>query len=321
LLLDYAREWSCHWLTNRLLFLQKGKTLMPVTIIKSDARSREKPCIRCGYSLRKITDSNHCPECGLSVWLSLNQNDTLEMSNPDWLSRMAMGLWIMTAASLLATVALAPMSVQTFRMMQYRQSWIEMRRLAAQYPDEPPRWSRMFSMRPPTADQTVLQAMLLAGAAGLIAYQIGLLVVTSNEGRYPDRLAGFRLGARALCVAGTVVMLLMGLDIMRRQPPGFPEWLTRLTAVGSGLLTWGYLRQLARRIPDKRLIRFCAWMTLAPLVSLFYSFIRDSNWLPDVVPLVYLPVSAGLFIWFAVVLRRMARLADKGWAAETAMGR
>ena len=66
---------------------------MPLVIIKSDRRAREKPCLRCGYSLRRI-DSTHCPECGLSVWLSLNQNDALDFSRPEWLRRMARGLWI-----------------------------------------------------------------------------------------------------------------------------------------------------------------------------------------------------------------------------------
>jgi ribosomal protein S27AE len=45
---------------------------------QSDARAREKPCLRCGTSLRKNLDDKYCPECGLSVWLSLNLNDTLE---------------------------------------------------------------------------------------------------------------------------------------------------------------------------------------------------------------------------------------------------
>src|SRR5512143_277321 len=57
-------------------------------IIKSDPRAREKPCLRCGYSLRKNLDAKYCPECGLSVWLSLNGNDALDFSNPAWLRRL-----------------------------------------------------------------------------------------------------------------------------------------------------------------------------------------------------------------------------------------
>ena len=29
---------------------------MPLVLIKSDPKAREKPCIRCGYSLRKILE-------------------------------------------------------------------------------------------------------------------------------------------------------------------------------------------------------------------------------------------------------------------------
>src|SRR6185503_17302901 len=80
---------------------------MPLVMIKSDKRAREKPCLRCGYSLRRI-ESTHCPECGLSVWLSLNQNDNLDMSNPPWLRRMAVGLWLMAVGSLLGLAGYVP---------------------------------------------------------------------------------------------------------------------------------------------------------------------------------------------------------------------
>ena len=294
---------------------------MPVVIIKNDVRSREKPCLRCGYSLRKINDSNHCPECGLSVWLSLNQNDTLEMSNPVWLRRMALGLCIMAAANLLAAIAFVPASLQTFRVMQYRQRILEARQEARQFPDDPKRWSAIFATPPPKPDYTLQRAMLLVGAAALVAYHVGLFTLTSDEGRYPDKLAGLRLGARVVCASAALVLLLVGLNVMRKLPPGFPEWLTRLTAVAGAILTWGYLRQIARRMPNKTLTRLFAWMTLAPLLSLAYSFIRDSDWPPDVLPLAYFPVSLALFVWFAILLKRTAGQADSGWASETAMTR
>src|SRR5438094_695373 len=98
---------------------------MPLVMIKADPRAREKPCIRCGYSLRKVTDSNHCPECGLATWLSLNQNDTLEMSNPEWLRRMAFGLIVMAASGLVALAALGVVSHRQFQVMRYRQQFEE----------------------------------------------------------------------------------------------------------------------------------------------------------------------------------------------------
>src|SRR5687767_15825931 len=78
---------------------------MYLKIIKSDPRAREKPCLRCGLSLRKLLDAKHCPQCGLSVWLSLNQNDTMDWSNPAWLRAMSIGAAIMAPAQLLALAA------------------------------------------------------------------------------------------------------------------------------------------------------------------------------------------------------------------------
>src|SRR3954466_6376187 len=92
---------------------------MPLVMIKSDPRAREKPCLRCGYSLRKI-DATHCPECGLSVWLSLNNNDGLDASRPEWLRRMATALWILAGAQ---GVALPPFAFSTFAMLAQRRAW------------------------------------------------------------------------------------------------------------------------------------------------------------------------------------------------------
>src|SRR2546423_5256295 len=68
------------------------------TRIVNDPKAREKPCLRCGYSLRKLPDARHCPECGLSVWLSLKQGDSLDLSNPAWLRRLATACWVIAAA-------------------------------------------------------------------------------------------------------------------------------------------------------------------------------------------------------------------------------
>ena len=78
---------------------------MYVKQFTSDARAREKPCLRCGTSLRKNLDDKYCPECGLSVWLSLNPNDTLEWSNPPWLRRSAKGAALLALAQPLAFIA------------------------------------------------------------------------------------------------------------------------------------------------------------------------------------------------------------------------
>jgi cytochrome bd-type quinol oxidase subunit 2 len=289
------------------------------TIIKSDPRAREKPCIRCGYSLRKITDSNHCPECGLSVWLSLNQNDTLEMSNPEWLRRMAWGLLVLAVASILATAAFAPASVQAFRSSQYRSRLMQVFRETDT--DDPKQLMAAYRAIPrPNPDPSLVRGIQFAGAAALVIYLAGLVMATSNENRYPDRLKGMRVTARVLCAAAALALFLMFQQILfpTWRGSGYVEWMVRLVAVGTGLLTWGYLGRLARRMPHKVLLRVCGGMLLALLFSLFYSFIRNSDWLPDFIPLAYLPASAGVFAWIAVLLRRAAREADRHWGMETA---
>jgi hypothetical protein len=292
------------------------------TMIKSDPRAREKPCIRCGYSLRKITDSTHCPECGLSVWLSLNQNDTLEMSNPEWLRRMAWGLIILAAASVLATAAFAPASVQAFRTMQYRNRLMQVFRESDR--DDPKQLIAAYQAIPrPNPNPLLMRGIQFAGAAALVVYLAGLLMATSNENRYPDRLRAMRLSARALCAAAALALFLMFRQMLLPtwRGSGFVDWMVRLVAIGTGLLTWGYLGRLARRMPHKMLLRVCGAMMLALLFSLFYSFLRNSDWLPDFIPLIYLPASAGVFVWVAVLLRRAAREADRNWGIETAGAR
>jgi hypothetical protein len=297
---------------------------MPVTIIKADPRAREKPCLRCGYSLRRLTDGTHCPECGLSVWLSLNQNDTLEMSNPEWLRRMAVALWVMAAASLVSLAAYVPTSMQMFRTMQYRQQVHQAMRAAERASDDPNAWAAAIQIRrmpPPRPDPLVMHVLWTVGTLGFVAYNGGLLVLTSDERRYPDRLKSLRVGAKVIAGLAGLAVVMAFLQMLHPTPLGFPEWTTRLAAVGAAMLAWNYLRVMARRMPHKTLTRVAGWMTVIPLVSLFYSFIRDSDWPPDLIPLLYLPASAVLFLWFARALRQAATVADRNWTTETAMTR
>lgn len=288
------------------------------TIIKSDPRAREKPCIRCGYSLRKITDSTHCPECGLSVWLSLNQNDTLEMSNPEWLRRMAWGLLVLAMASVLATAACAPASVHAFRTMQYRNRLMQIFR-ESDHDDQKQVIAAYLAVPRPNPSPLLVRGIQFAGSAALVLYLGGLLMATSNENRYPDRLKTMRVTARVLCALAALALALLFQQMPHPSRLGSAsvDWLLRLVAIGTGLLTWGYLGRLARRMPHKVLVRVCGGMMLALLVSLFYSFIRSSDWLPDFIPLIYLPASAGVFVWIAILLRRAAREANRHWGMET----
>ena len=268
---------------------------MPLVMIKSDPRAREKPCLRCGYSLRKI-DATHCPECGLSVWLSLNNNDGLDSSRPEWLRRMATALWAMAAAQI---VALPPFVFSTF-------AWIA-----------PPRaWNSLG---------LIMAIASLCAAAYLVLYHAGLYLLTAPERRYPDRLKSWRIAAWVMCgIAGLITLAMLASTI---RPETFLVWHLPLLAVliASGIITLGHLRHLARRIPNSGLARFCAILMFLPAIPLLKVFpfigvwlIFQFAWLLEFIPVLYLPVSAILFIRFAILFRRAAAHAEEHWRAETA---
>jgi hypothetical protein len=269
---------------------------MPLVMIKSDPRAREKPCIRCGYSLRKI-DATHCPECGLSVWLSLNNNDALDTSNPDWLRRMSTGLWVMVAAQLLA---LPPFAFSTLIF------------LGAARPGQ--NFVGLF-----------MAVASLCAAVYLVAYHAGLLLLTSPERRYPDRLKSWRIAA--WIISGIAALIAFAMVASTLRPTTFIVWHIPLLAIllASGIITLGHLRLVARRIPNSRLARFCGWLMLLPAIPLLKVFpfigmwlIFQFAWLIEFLPVLYLPVSAVLFIRFAVLLRRAATHAQHHWQSETA---
>src|SRR6185369_2176181 len=75
-------------------------------------------------SLRKHLDDRYCPDCGLSVWMSLNANDALDYSNANWLRKTSRGAWVMAAiqvvalaAYLVALLGIASSAVSSFGKM------------------------------------------------------------------------------------------------------------------------------------------------------------------------------------------------------------
>lgn len=293
------------------------------TIIKSDPRAREKPCLRCGYSLRKLTDSTHCPECGLSVWLSLNQNDTLEWSSPEWLRKMVRGTLLMAGAQLLAITGYILYASYQVPAMQHRmrtqQAWEQ-----ADY--DPAQFATIVQSigAPPTPNFATIRSAILCAAAYLLLYHLGLFLLVSNEERYPDRLKDWRVAAWIVCGGAGLVSLMMVLWAISPLTLGLFGLGLKLVAIASGVVTWGYLRRLARRAPQPTLAKVCTWLMLAPLLSFLkvfpfigtYLLVRLS-WLVDLLPLAYIPVSAVLLVLFARLFSRAAASADKSWAAET----
>lgn len=301
---------------------------MPLVMIKSDARAREKPCIRCGYSLRKI-DSTHCPECGLSVWMSLNQNDSLEWSSAAWLRRMVRGLWLMAGAQVAAIGAYALYLMEVVPRIQYEHQR-DQAQMAAAMSGDPAVYAAAMSAigRPPLPNFVFQRTAIILAAAYLVLYHIGLLLLVWNEKRYPDRLATLRGFAWIICGAAGLMSLAMA--VWAVSPDTF--WIIgvglKIVVLTGGIVTWAFLRRLARRIPNSTLSKICAWLMFVPAISFlkvfpFFSFFLISYlwWLIDFLPLVYIPLSAVLLIWFSILFSKAAISAEKSWASETAITR
>src|SRR5687767_13131863 len=72
-----------------------------------DAPSAEESideCFRCGYDLRGIANEQPCPECGLLAERSRRTTDELHDTRPRWLRRLAVGVWLIFPALLIAVL-------------------------------------------------------------------------------------------------------------------------------------------------------------------------------------------------------------------------
>jgi hypothetical protein len=273
----------------------------------SHQRARLKPCLRCGYSLRNNIEARNCPECGLAVRISLGGDDSLEMSNPAWVRRQQLAVAFLLLAHVGGLVAMALVQAPLARahgsgFAIYRGGWI-----------------RAVSWL-----TTVSAALLAVGA---------LLMASSREGRYPDRLAGIRpflwLGAVPLLLLSAFELLLNARLI---RGPWLPGWLHMLAASVTLLAAWGYLHELARRIPARRYMHAVFLLCLPPtiaallwLVSPYRAwlllYLRIDPWhLPawpwTVGTLVYVPWATVMLGQGWVMLRSAAREAAQNWVTD-----
>lgn len=308
--------------------------------ILSDPRAREKPCLRCGRSLKKNLDDRHCPDCGLSLWISLNPNDSLEWSNANWLRATAQGAWTLASSQLIALaaygIALAGYAAAEFQA------------LATSTDDDYEDWAA----KTPAATQPATHAALdhsvdayyaatsvpIAIAAALLAVYflisaVGLLRISTHEQRFPDRSKAARLWARI--AAGVSCVVAIGLLAMAipRLYSGWPvhafsSWIVlvvcELTFAGSGCCAWLLLRRVARRAGKGSLAKLCGWLLFLPALAFVKAAPFIGFWvlmlarpLIDLLPLAYLPLAIYLFIRFALLTQRAIPDAERAWASET----
>lgn len=281
---------------------------MPLVMVKSDKRAREKPCLRCGYSLRRI-DALHCPECGLSVWRSLNANDALEWSNPPWLMKLVHACRVLALAQVVGLVAFVLANVVYFLALFGRGNPL----LAV--------WGSVARFLP----------FLTSGYEIVLAF--GLFLLAAEEGRYPDKWRPFKWGCRIVGGLSAFVAFwtFFGAGVSLARPqwiliPIFLHYSLNLAIIAGVLAAFAYLRKLAQRIPHGRVAKFCGWMLLAPALGLikavpfFAIWIAMDlfGWLFAALPLLYLPASVVLLLWFSKEFRKASLAAEKGWASETA---
>jgi hypothetical protein len=169
----------------------------------------------------------------------------------------------------------------------------------------------------------------LAAAYELIM-AAGLLLLANEERRYPDKWKGYKWGCRivaGLLVIAAIASLVIGFAGRRQFLAfGFTEVSLNVSIVAATLATVAYLRPLAKRIPSSKAARLCAWMMLAPAVSLlkafplytFFMMLDFGGVIIAWLPMLFLPATAGLLVWFARSFKRASHAARQGWEAESA---
>ena len=104
--------------------------------------------------------------------------------------------------------------------------------------------------------------------------------------------------------------------------------LVKAALIASGVTTWAYLRRLAQRIPQSTLARISWYLMFLPILPLltllkflpFFAIFAMFEFFTflDYVPILYLPFSLVLFVWFARLFGRSVKSAVISWASETA---
>jgi hypothetical protein len=326
---------------------------MHIKRVYNDPRARNKPCLRCNRSLLRHLDDRHCPTCGLSVWLSLNPNDSLDWSRASWLNRSARGAWLLAVAQLLALMAYGLAAA-----VLLRSDFVTLLRLAHTVNAEGEDFSAAMPTdvvtTAPTTTPVPFAAQALEGVgvdplgsvlfgiasvlAGvhLLITALGLFQLVADEQRYPDRVGSIRIASQvsgAIAAGWGVLLVMLAVPSLITRSPGvwMFAWvlivLTELIFVACAVCTWWWLRQIAHRARRSGLWRMCGYLLFLPLIPLlkvapFFGlwFLFLASPLLYVLPIVYLPLATVLLARFARLMQSTAKDAEQNWAAETRVG-
>jgi hypothetical protein len=279
--------------------------------------------------LLKNLDDRYCPHCGLSVWLSLNPNDSLEWSNANWLRKAAQGAWLLALVQPIALAAflLATGASLVERISSFQNEYEELERAAATHPATMP-----AHLYVPQFSWGISIALILAGVY-FVLNAAGLLRLTSHEQRYPDRNRTIRTWSQVIsaiaAALGCGLAVLGGLLIVQHAPLSPPiGWLLMMTSevvfAASASCAWFCLRRVARRGRKSGLARLCGYLLFlpvfpflkaAPFIGLYFLWLLVP--FAEFLPVIYIPVSIYLFIRFALLMQAAAPEAEKSWASET----
>lgn len=222
-------------------------------IIASNERARSKPCLRCRYSLRFLSDRLHCPECGLPVWISLNGTDALGLSNPDWLRRMAVGCVGLGLSSL---------------------GWVLLQVFCIERHFTIGRWWSAGRLR------LYVAVVALALAVALVVAALQLL---KDEGRAIDRAQG----ERRYAMIGIIVfaILAVGAGVVFSQIHPLYDWILQISlpllfaVIGHStlLLVATRLRRCEARRPMRLAIWVCTVMILDFVIVILWLLAKLLN--------------------------------------------
>jgi hypothetical protein len=271
-------------------------------------------CVRCGYDLRSQPSHGLCPECGLSVGRTRSVGKHLQHGRPGWLNRLCIGTWLLllVPAAAVASIPCAAMVADRF--------WFH------------------------TSMQDITFYVLCAAPfAVALTHIASIYLLTSREHRFEHQLAGnaVRVVLRfcvlgSLIIAGAITGFVQHNGSTRAVPWADFTVGSFLLLIPTYILTFVYLRTLARRIGHASLAEHCVIVSVGISVSIlmsillsFFAFYFDTD--KTILPLLVVLTTAILFgLWstyllfrFAVVFHQSASIAKQNWITADAatMGR